>query len=347
MKVYFLAPEEGWIVDTFKRQWDGDNADIATQDPNEADVLWACADWCWTRLNPWLGKKKLLVTCHHYVPEKFSEQEFRQRDQFVTAYHVPNEHTEAFIKPFTSKPIRVIPYWADQRMWRPTGTKRDLRMKHGLPLDGFLIGSFQRDTEGKGLPTSALTPPIAQVTPKSEKNPVGLVEYYKHVAMHRPGVGIVVSSWRRHSLILELMEAQKNGLDIRVFSNTPEFDAWSGTQAYGAVQELRWTDQPNWRVIAATGPKVSQEIINELYQCVDLYAITAQYEGGPQSLIECGLLNVPVVSTPVGMANHVFRGESSTAIAKNIADAKPAVPHVEDLKLPQGYEPYLKVLASL
>ena len=47
---------------------------------------------------------------------------------------------------------------------------------------------------------------------------------------------------------------------------------------------------------------VPLEVINELYNCLDLYIITSRYEGGPRSIIECALTRTPVISTRVGIA---------------------------------------------
>ena len=81
-----------------------------------------------------------------------------------------------------------------------------------------------------------------------------------------------------------------------------------------------------------------------MYQCLDEYAVTARHEGGPQALIECGLLGVPTVSTPVGIAEQVL---PPSAIANNVFDASPSVPDVEDWKLPGGFQQYRELLQSL
>jgi hypothetical protein len=47
---------------------------------------------------------------------------------------------------------------------------------------------------------------------------------------------------------------------------------------------------------------VSIDILNELYNCLNLYIISSRYEGGPRSIIECALTNTPVISTKVGIA---------------------------------------------
>lgn len=320
MKVYFHAPKEDWIVDRFKKEWDEDNADISVPDLHQASVMWLCADWCWKDLfnhfsDPF-RTKKVLVTVHHIVPEKFKVQdavEFKFRDEFVTAYHVPNQHTYDFIRPLTEKPIHVIGYWANQKIWRKTGEKNELRMKHSIPLDAYVIGSFQRDTEGAGIPHGVFEP-------KREKGPDLLADYAEVlVTQHErepffgypAGPHVLLAGWRRQYLT------------------------------------SRFT---NFHVPFSYIEMPSQETLNELYQTLDVYPVTARQEGGPQSLIECGLLDVPVVSRDVGMARQVLKapfGGECCAIADCVEDARPLVPDVSGLVLPLGYEPYRRLLRSL
>jgi hypothetical protein len=151
-KVYVLPACEDWICDRFVKEWNEDNADVSVSSPSEADVIWLLSDWRWQHVSQSLLKKVPVITSvHHIVPEKFGAQErfeFDIRDTITTVYHVYNERTYDFIKKITTKPIHLIHYWANQKIWHPTGTKQELRKKHGLPPNSFLIGSFQRDTEG-------------------------------------------------------------------------------------------------------------------------------------------------------------------------------------------------------
>lgn len=297
-KVFVLRPNEDWIIDRFVREWAEDNADITVHDPHQADVIWLLADFCWQQVpRQQLYGKKVLVTVHHLVPEKFGPRErmeFEFRDQYVTAYHVPNVYTEAFIKPLTQKPIHVIPYWANQHIWRPTGTKGDLRKKHLLPESGYLVGSFQRDTEGHDLRS-----------PKLEKGPDLLADALELFFKQMPNLYVVLAGWRRQYIIKRLEKA-------------------SIPHAY--------FERPN------------QAVINDLYQTLDLYPVTARQEGGPQSLIECGLLNVPVVSRDIGIASQVL---PASAINNVITECTPAIPNVDHMKLPGGYAPYRKLIEAL
>lgn len=88
----------------------------------------------------------------------------------------------------------------------------------------------------------------------------------------------------------------------------------------------------------------SQDVLNELYQTLDLYVVAARHEGGPQSLLECGLLNVPMISTPVGIAEQVLPKES---INLDLSKAIPNIPNVDQMKIPIPFKKYRDLLQTL
>lgn len=296
-KVFLLPAGEGWIVDRFVEEWNHDNPDITTTNPHDADVIWLLASWCWKHLHPsLLGSKKVLTTVHHIVPEKFSDaarHDFVLRDALTTAYHVYNDATAEFVRRLTNKPVHVVNYWANQKIWRPTENKETLRVKYGLPIDGYLVGSFQRDTEGYDLKT-----------PKLEKGPDLLVEYLEKLKQTRSNLHVVLAGWRR-----QYVSSRLTALGI----------------------QYSYFERP------------AQGIINDLYQTLDLYPVTARCEGGPQALIECGLLNIPVVSRDIGIARQVL---PSTSISNDVSLASESIPDVKDWLLPGGYQAYRKILLS-
>ena len=297
-KVFLLAAQEDWIVDRFVNEWNLDNQDITTKNPYNADVIWLFASWCWKHIpHDLLKSKKVITTIHHIVPEKFdtvAQQDFLFRDSVTTCYHVYNESTKTFVERLTNKPVNVIPYWANQKIWRVTSTKQDVRKKYNLNIDDFIVGSFQRDTEGYDLKS-----------PKLEKGPDLLVDYLDNLYQNQKNLHVVLAGWRRQYVISRL---QGLGIPFTYFER-PQHD-----------------------------------VINELYQSLDLYPVTSRCEGGPQSLIECGLLSVPVVSRDVGIAKQVLLKES---ISNDIKLAKPSVPNVEGWMLPHGYEPYRNLIVGL
>lgn len=299
-KVYVLPPGENWIVDRFVKEWNSDNEDISVHDPSEADVIWLLADWCYNQLDMrLLQEKKVITTVHHIVPEKFYHSraalaEFQRRDNVTDVYHVYNRRTEEFIKPLTIKPIKFIPYWANQSIWFPTGVKGELRKKLRLPDDAYIIGSFQRDTEGHDL-----------ISPKLEKGPDLFADAVDKYNDSIKNVHVLLGGWRRQYVINEL---KRRKVPFTYIELPP------------------------------------QEVVNEMYQTLDLYAVTARHEGGPQSLIECGLLDVPCVSTPVGIAEQILPHSS---INIDVTQAKPSVPNVENWVTPIGYIPYRELIQSL
>lgn len=298
-KVYVLAPNENWIIDRFVTEWYEDNSDISVLNPSAANVIWLFADFCWrsiiSRCN--ILDKKVITTIHHIVPDKFGKaelDEFKLRDSITTIYHTPCEHTKNFISKLTTKPIIVIPYWANQKIWKKTDSKNNMRKKYGLADNLYLIGSFQRDTEGHDLKS-----------PKLEKGPDLLADAIIEYNSKIKGIEVVLAGWRRQYIISRL-----NNANIK----------------------YRYFELP------------SQQILNELYQTLDLYPVTARHEGGPQSLIECGLLGIPVVSRDIGLASTLLRKES---IADDVTMATPHVPYVNKYKLPYGYDEYRKLILSL
>ncbi len=291
-KVFVLPPNENWIVDRFIDEQRRDNSDISTTNPHEADVVWLLADWAWRQL-PFqlLESKRVITTVHHIVPEKFGPSEridFMQRDLITDVYHVFNQRTFKFIRRLTTKLIVEIPYWANQVIWKKTGERDELRAKLDLPVDAFIIGSFQRDTEGHDLKT-----------PKLEKGPDLFVDAVIQMARAPdPPVHVLLGAWRRQYIIKRLAKA---------------------------MISYTYIELP------------SQETINDMYQTLDLYLVTARHEGGPQSLIECGLLNVPCRSRPVGIAEQVL---PKKAIHEDVTQAQSVIPNVDDWRLPGGYKPY-------
>lgn len=309
MKIFTLKPNESWIVDRMTDEWNQYNADIITKDVNQADVIWLLADWAYNQL-PYelLKQKKVVTTIHHITHAKFdaaARADFARRDAITDAYHVFNERTQKYIEPLTTKPIHLIPYWANQNQWvRSDLTREDLRRKYNLPVGDILLGSFQRDTEGAGIPQGIYLP-------KLEKGPDLFVEAVKHYVIQNSilrwtkKIHVVLAGWRRQYVIQEL---KKEKINYTYFENPP------------------------------------LEQVGELYQTLSKYLVCSREEGGPQSLIEAGLLGVPVISRPVGIAEQVL---PAISIADKLWDGRESIPNVDSMKLPGAFGPYRKLFKSL
>ena len=208
MKVYMNNPNENWATDKIRADWYKQKPEISTEDPTEADIIWIAAPWMWNQISvDLLQSKKVLCTIHHIVPQKFTEDkllEFKYRDQFVDAYHVPNKYTKGFIGQYTRKPIHILGYWFDSSIWQPID-KLEARNSIGIDESKHVIGSFQRDTEGSDLES-----------PKLEKGPDLFCDYVEGVADENTLV--LLGGWRRQYVINRLKQA---GIEYKYIEMAP------------------------------------------------------------------------------------------------------------------------------
>ena len=223
MKLFTLQPNENWCVDRLVTEWNDGNSDISVRSPDLADTIWLCADWCFDRV-PYavLKSKKVVTTVHHItspllideskqintnkkVEEKFFNNQnelnrFIVRHNLTSLYHTPCKHTkwqlEKVFNFLNLKPVPIIdiPFWVNDNLWTVSrDRKQELRAKYNLPQDGFLVGSFQRDSEGETF------------NPKLEKGADILVDVLKSI--HKQNLYVVLTPWRRRFVMNKLDEA--------------------------------------------------------------------------------------------------------------------------------------------
>ena len=197
MKVYLTNLNESWIVDRLRNEWYEHNSSISTESIKEADIVWVVAPWLWKNIKKKYLKDKRVVCSIYHIEEKDFEQkqikEFNKRDSFVDSYHVISLKTKKELEKLTKKEIIYIPFWSDQNTWFKIDDKDNLRNKYGLPLDAYIIGSFQRDTEGSDLKS-----------PKLIKGPDRLIQIIESKNKEFNKVFILLSGKRRQYVIKEL-----------------------------------------------------------------------------------------------------------------------------------------------
>ena len=312
MSIFLLGtvPNENWICDRFVNEWNKHNPDFATQNINDAEIIWLVADWCWKEIPlDMLSAKIVMATVHHIVPDKFNkkqQEEFIERDNYVDLYHVPCAKTMEQIKPFTNKPIWIQPFWVNSNIFRSLDTrvKRNTRKLLGIDKDAFVIGSFQRDTEEHGI-----------LKPKLEKGPdlfCDAVEIFKNkYQSDNRDVVVLLAAWRREYLMKRLDDA-----GIKYYFQSP-------------------------------GPF---DLINQLYNVLDLYIVAARYEGGPQAIVECAASKIPIISTDVGLASE-FLSHESIFEPGNALSAKPNTEYahekVQKYFIPTGFDEFINLFNGL
>lgn len=209
MKIFVLAPQEDWICDRLVNEWYDNFSDMSTKNIHDADIIWLLAGWCWNHIPvDMLKNKKIVVTEHHIVPEKFTEEKYKNflvRDQFVDCYHVPNKKTKSLLSQITKKRIEVISYWYNNKLWYPTD-KSVARKKLNFSNEKYYVGSFQRDTEGYDLKT-----------PKLEKGPDLFCDYLIRNKAKLKNLHVILAGWRRQYVENRLIEA---GIEYTIFEKT-------------------------------------------------------------------------------------------------------------------------------
>lgn len=107
--------------------------------------------------------------------------------------------------------------------------------------------------------------------PKLSKGPDILLKVVQAMKMERPNIVVLLTGRRRNYIMREL-------------------------------------DSANIKYVYYEMVTVSE--LNELYNCLDLYIVSSRVEGGPRSIMECGLIKVPIISTDVGISQYILPNES-------------------------------------
>ena len=202
MKLYINNAKENWVVDRFVKEWNKENYKTVSTLVRNPDLIWLIAPWTWEKESKKkLKRNKVLCTIHHIDEDKFfngsntldGRENFMKRDKFVDHYHVVSQKTYEQVSKLTTKPITFIPFWVNQNIWFEIKEKESLRKKYQLNQKDFLVGSFQRDTEGYDLKS-----------PKLSKGPDQFVEIIKTYNKNYENLCVILTGKRREYIMSEL-----------------------------------------------------------------------------------------------------------------------------------------------
>lgn len=211
MKVYLSKINESWIVDRIREEWYTHNKEISTNYIKDSSTIWIISPWLWNKIpKKYLTNKNVVCSIYHFEEKDYLNsniKKFYKRDSFVDSYHVISPKVKQELSKFTSKPITYIPFWVNQNIWYEIKNKQDLRKKFNISKETFIIGSFQRDTEGKDLKS-----------PKLIKGPDRFIEIVKYYKKLHPSLLIVLTGKRRQFVINELEKANIDFLYFEMVS---------------------------------------------------------------------------------------------------------------------------------
>jgi glycosyltransferase involved in cell wall biosynthesis len=293
-KVYINSADEDWIVDKFKHEFLEFNSQLITPNIQDANIIWIISPWTWKQLpKEKLKSKKVIVTIHHLDDSDLSPRkirEFRKRDKFVDAYHIITAKTLSTLQELTQKKIYNFPFWVNQDNFFNIENSTNIKSKYNIPQNSYLVGSFQRDSEGKNLNK-----------PKLIKGPDIFIKALEVLNYKFGNLHIVLSGYRRNYVMNKLDDL---GISYSYFE------------------------------------KANIGVINELYNCLDLYMVTSRIEGGPQAIFECAITKTPIISTDVGIANKILHPRAIFSI-NDLESAAPNVEYayqqVQEYLIPDGF----------
>ena len=199
MKVYLNNINENWVVDRFRNDWIKNNLEIYVESIKECQVIWIISPWTWKNMpKKYLKQKNVLCSIYHLDFEKKNsseKKEFFKRDKYVDRYHVISKYTYEELKNLTEKPIMYLPFWIDDKVFFHINDKNKIKQKWKINKKEYLIGSFQRDSEGKN-------PKL----PKLIKGPDIFFDIVKDIYSNRKEVRVILTGKRRDYLINRLKE---------------------------------------------------------------------------------------------------------------------------------------------
>ena len=208
MNIYCHLPREDWIVDRLGiefQKFSSLNVDTSFNLNKKYDVIWLFAGWCWKHIPINLLKSHVVIcSIHHITENKFNinaKKDFLERDKFVDAYLTYNVNTKKFIENLTNKEITILPHWINNFFWQKH-EKSLVRKKLNIQEDNFLIGSFQRDTEGHDL-----------ISPKLEKGPDVFIKKIIEISKFKK-IHILLGGYRRNYVISHL---KKNNIKFTYY----------------------------------------------------------------------------------------------------------------------------------
>jgi glycosyltransferase involved in cell wall biosynthesis len=164
-----------------------------------------------------------------------------------------------------------VPYPVDVDTFRPVARTdpavRTLRERWRIPVDRYLIGSFQRDTEGADL-----------ISPKLVKGPDVFAEITGALQARGCPIHVVLAGPRRGWIRKRL-----TALGVPF--------TYVGEAVAGDDNAVNTAPRP---------------LLNLLYNLIDVYLVASRSENAPNSVMEAAAARCPIVSSDVGVAPDVL-----------------------------------------
>lgn len=201
MRIYILYAKENWITDVLAKEWIENNKELFTKNLTEATIIWILSNYCINKIPYHIYKeKKVITTIHHITPwkvDKNQKSHFNKLNDITDVFHSICDKTTFEMKNYFNKPIITIPFWHNENIWKSIDNKKSLRKNFRFKETDFLVGSFQRDTEGNSIGNKTYKP-------KLEKGPDIFCKTIELLKEKYPNIKVVLTGNRRQYIMCEL-----------------------------------------------------------------------------------------------------------------------------------------------
>jgi len=297
MKIYTNKINESWIIDRVIDEWESNNDEITSKSIEDADIVWIISNWTWKKIRiKYLKEKKVVASIYHIDFDNFNkkdEKNFYKMDQYVDLYHVISLKTKEQLKRLTNKKIISIPFWVNQKNLFYIENKSSLRKKYGFSEDDYIIGSFQRDTEGSDL-----------VSPKLIKGPDIFIDLVNRLNNNQ-NIRILLAGTRRQYVINKLKELGINYKYFEMVQIDQLNEFYNILDLYLVSSRLEGGPQAVLECAVTKTPIISTDVgvASEILHPNSIYSLETFENAKP--MVEYAYENSKKYTLPDGMKNFI------------------------------------------
>lgn len=213
-KIYIISDEipknhpefknERWICDILKKEFMDAFPENVTSNARQATIIWYFAPWNFKYIPPnlnyndWINilkTKKVIFSQHHIDINKLDilKPQFDFMRKYGNHFHaICNNTKNILVNYFDKSKISEKKLWINSKNFFEIKNKSNIREKYNIDKNSYLIGSFQKDTEGK------------TNLPKLSKGPDIFINVLKDMYKTNKNIQVVLTGLRREYLINEL-----------------------------------------------------------------------------------------------------------------------------------------------